>query len=595
MILNLKHYLFFKNKGDKWIYFGPSYLKLHTLEKNTSQRTLLKDKGLSIFSQEKNNLLEWISKQNVYYKDSIFWWMSSISSRNNLTSHFFQGIFQLSLLKDFLKKEKIKNDITIVAENFHLLKFLEDNLANEYSIRSPRYLFFFLFIEKVFLILKGLLNYLKIIKFFITHYFFSKLSKKKEEKIKGDIFLFHDLINSSEFKDKPTQSRYFGAFPYWLLENKKKVVSLPWFYKNIKNKKKLYKNLRKKRAFIPEDWLNFIDYVRCIKHSIKSAFSINEKIKFNSLNIVNLIKYEKLLTLSNSKAAIFFRYIPALKRWANKLSSIKFFDHYQNQNYEHTIRYGLKELEIKTISYGYYHSLHSVNYLPYASYPNEWSSNFKPDYIVCPNDICEKKLVSQGVPKKRIKIVSDLQRESFKNIFLRKKNDNQNLLIILSLFPETNYEILNKIFKIRKYISNDLKLNVTIRPHPYVNHYKTLKDLNIKNLPHNWKLSDNDLFTDIQNNFCVISMHSAVVSDAIYFNKSIIVLKSELNVAENYLDFLENKFQIFQVSNEEDLKIKLKEIYFTKKDFYQDRFQELKKKLNLNIDRSSYIKLQDLN
>ena len=102
MILNLKHYSFFKNKGDKWIYFGPSYLKLHTLEKNTSQRTLLKDKGLSIFfSQEKNNLLEWISKQNVYYKDSIFWWMSSISSRNNLTSHFFQGIFQLSLLKDF--------------------------------------------------------------------------------------------------------------------------------------------------------------------------------------------------------------------------------------------------------------------------------------------------------------------------------------------------------------------------------------------------------------------------------------------------------------------------------------------------------------
>ena len=96
-------------------------------------------------------------------------------------------------------------------------------MANEYSIRSPRYLFFFLFIEKIFLILKGLLNYLKIIKFFITHYFFSKLSKKKkEEKIKGDIFLFHDLINSSEFKDKPTQSRYFGAFPYWLLENKKK-------------------------------------------------------------------------------------------------------------------------------------------------------------------------------------------------------------------------------------------------------------------------------------------------------------------------------------------------------------------------------------
>ena len=127
------------------------------------------------------------------------------------------------------------------------------------------------------------------------------------------------------------------------------------------------------------------------------------------MNISSLIRYEKLLTLSTSKSAIFFRYIPALKKWANKITSIKFFDHYQNQNYEHTIRYGLKKLDLKTISCGYYHSLHSVNYLPYVSFRNEWLSKFKPDYIICSNDICEKKLVLQRVPKTRIKILSDLK------------------------------------------------------------------------------------------------------------------------------------------------------------------------------------------
>ena len=597
MILNLKHFSFFKDNGQKWIYFGLSYQKLYALEKkSTSKRLIIRDRHLLNFSKEKKNILEWLSKQNNYYKDSIFWWMNSISSRNNLTSHFFQGISQLSLIKDYLKKEKLNNDITIVAENFHLLKFLEDNLMNEYSIKGPKYLFFYLLLEKLNLILKGLFNYIKLINFFITHYFFSKISqlgKKKEAMQKGEIFLFHDLVNSPNFKNKPTQSRYFGEFPYWLEKNKKKVVSLPWFYKNIKNKKKLYKNLREKKAFIPEDWLNLNDYLNCIKNSIKSAFSINEKIKYNILDISNLIRYEKLLSLSTSKSAIFFRYIPALEKWANKITSIKFFDHFQNQNYEHTLRHCLKKLNIKTISCGYYHSLHSMNYLPYASYPDEWLSKFKPNYIVCSNDICEKKLVLQGVPKKRIKIVSDLQRESLIDIDQRN-NENKNLLVILSLFPETNYEILNKIFKIKEYISDKLGLNVTIRSHPYVDHSRILKKLNIKNLPSNWNWSDKDLITDLQNNYCIITMHSAVITDAIYCNNKVIVLKSELNVAENYLDFLDNEFPIIQSTNEEDLMIKLKEIYFTKKNYYKDEFQKIKKKLNLNVDKNSYIKLQNL-
>ena len=103
MILNLKHFSFFKDNGQKWIYFGLSYQKLYALEKkSTSKRLIIRDRHLLNFSKEKKNILEWLSKQNNYYKDSIFWWMNSISSRNNLTSHFFQGISQLSLIKDYL-------------------------------------------------------------------------------------------------------------------------------------------------------------------------------------------------------------------------------------------------------------------------------------------------------------------------------------------------------------------------------------------------------------------------------------------------------------------------------------------------------------
>ena len=53
MILNLKHFSFFKDNGQKWIYFGPSYQKLHTLaKKSTSQRLFIRDRHLLSFLKE---------------------------------------------------------------------------------------------------------------------------------------------------------------------------------------------------------------------------------------------------------------------------------------------------------------------------------------------------------------------------------------------------------------------------------------------------------------------------------------------------------------------------------------------------------------
>ena len=98
MILNLEHYLFYKKNEQKWIYFGPSYLKLHILEKkNKSKRISLIDKNLLNCSKEKKSLLELLDSKNIYYNDSIFWWMNSISSKSNLSSHFFQGVLKLKL------------------------------------------------------------------------------------------------------------------------------------------------------------------------------------------------------------------------------------------------------------------------------------------------------------------------------------------------------------------------------------------------------------------------------------------------------------------------------------------------------------------
>ena len=594
MILNLEHRLFSRKEKKKWIYFGSSYLKLLSLEKKKDKtyRISLSKENLKNIIKEKKIFLHWLDEQNSYYNDSIFWWMNSIASKSNLSSIFFNSISQLSSIKEYIENnKKHEKSITITSENYHFIKLLIDNLNDSNKLNVPKFLPLLLLLEKIFLILGGIFNYLKIFYYFKIHYFFSFLSKQKKKYLEGEVYLFHDLINSSKFKEGVVQSRYYGDFPAWLEKKGKQVISLPWFYSSLKEKKKLYYNLRARNSFIPEDWLNIIDYYKCIKYSIISCFSISEKILYPNHKIINLIKYEKLMALKTNKSAIYLRYVPAIKNWSKNVTSIKFFDHYQNQSYEHPIRYGLKNLEIKSKSVGYYHSLHSINFLPYQSSTKEWQSKSKPDYVACSSNICKKILAQQGLPENRIKVISDLQRENFKDLISKKFN--KNMLVILSLYPESNYEILNKILKINNFLQERLKLKVTIRSHPYLNNLNLLRKLNCKQLPNNWNWSKGDLKSDLDENCCVITMHSAVITDAVLYNNILIILKSELNNAENYLDYLENKFPILKPTLEIDLEQKLKDIFLSKTKFYKDTFFKIKNEIGININKKNYQELEN--
>ena len=595
MILNLEHRIFVKKNVSKWIYFGASYFKLYLLEKkvNKKNRISLSEKNYSNFLKEKKIFKKWLEQQRLYHKDSIFWWMNGLASRSNLSSNFLLNVSQLSSIKEYLRDNKKIENITIISENFHLIKFLVENLETKYTLKVPKFFLLFLTIEKIYLVYQGLINYLKIIYFYFSNYFFSYQTQPRTDKPEGEVYLFHDLINSSDFKEGSVQSRYFGEYPSWLEKNEKQVITLPWFYQNLDNKKKIYQSLRLRNSFIPEDWLNISDYFQSLKFSIKSSFTLNEKIEYPSIKVLNLIRFTKLSALQN-KSAIFFRYMMALKKWSKNITSLIFIDHYQNQNYEHPIRYELKNLKLPNLqSIGYYHSLHSNNFLPYMSDEKEWESKAKPDLIICPNKICKDHLRSQGIPKDKLKVISDLQREQlFKKKNIEKKF-SKNLLIMLSLFPESNYEILLKFSKINDYLINELNLNIKIRPHPYVNINEIKRKLKWKSFPKKWKLSNEDLETDLNDSYCVVTMHSSAITDAIHFDCIALILKTEFNVAENFLDFLENKFPLLAATKNENLKQKLTDIYSTKKGYYKKEFINIKEFMETNISKIAYQKIVD--
>lgn len=560
----------------KWIYFGSSYLELKRLEEknNKNSRIDLKKKEYLNFNFHKKIFLLWLEKQRKYFKDDILWWMNEISSRNNFYNDFFLIICQLAAIKKYLKKNSKEQNLVIFSQNYYLIKLLKENLKYNHTIYEAKVIFLFILFEKIKLFYLGIINYCKIIYYFISSFFFSKITKKKLFRPTNSIFLFHDLIISSEInKNNITQSRYFGAFPAWLNRQGYNVITLPLFYKNIRNKKKMYKRLRSLNSFIPEDWLSIKDYYNSIMKALIVRNKINERITYPYLKIHKLIEYEKVRALQ-SKAAIYFRYIPAINNWGRDLKKIIYFDHYQNQISEHTMRYQIKKLKIKSLTIGYYHSLHSKNYMPYQSLNDEWKSKIKPDIIITPNNLCNKTLVKQGIPKNRIKLFNDLQR---KNLKIKKNFFKGNLLIILSISNETNCELLTKIHRINKFLVNDLKIKIKLRPHPYIDLNKTLDHLNWKKLPSNWKVSKHDLQKDLSESHCVITMNSAVVTDVVRFNNILVVLKSDLREGENFLDTLESKFFVLKKVEEKNLKKKLNDIFFSKRNFYKKEFLKVKK------------------
>ena len=239
---------------------------------------------------------------------------------------------------------------------------------------------------------------------------------------------------------------------------------------------------------------------------------------------------------------------------------------------------------------GYYHSLHSKNFLTFYTKPDEWASKSKPNLVICPNNLCTENLIKQGVPKNRIKTITDFQREKFLEFSFEKKF-NKKLLIVLSLFDTINFELLTKINNINYYLDSQLNIKIKLRPHPYTNKNNILKKLNLKKLPSNWDWSSNDLKSDLKESYCVISMFSSIATDAILSNNILLTLESELNVGENFLDNFVNEFPILKSTSSNDLKKKISEIFLTNIDTFKNEFQLIKNKILLNVQKDNYKKV----
>ena len=131
-----------------------------------------------------------------------------------------------------------------------------------------------------------------------------------------------------------------------------------------------------------------------------------------------------------------------------------------------------RELNIKTKIIGYHHTLSSKEFVAWHSLNSEWSSKFKPDYVMSLGSISTKMLTEQGVPKNRIIEGPALR---YNNLLIKKKTIKKKnyILVPLSHVKDSSLELITAIKKLSKKLEKT-EYKFIIKPHPNLDISKVL-------------------------------------------------------------------------------------------------------------------------
>jgi len=567
----------------EWVYFGSSFTKQNNVELRLKGKRIDTSKESKLeFKKKKYIFINWLEKLRLKNKDKIEWWISQMSCRNNLHSKIFLNICQLYVINKIIKKKK---NILIVCEDIFLLNLLAKNLSKKnVYIKFDLLLHILKFFEIFLLFLSGLYLQCKFLYDLIKLKAFCIFNQKKKQKeLLGNLVLFHHAL---EFNVRSYSCRYFKQLPDWFKKNGKQVYKIPWFF-NKKISFKFLRDLKNNNFLIFDEWLNITDYIYIYKIFFKSFFTIKKNTYIDNINLDSLILKEKLLHLQQP-SVFFLRYIPALKKMTKNVTSITSYDHFENMPFEHPLRFGLKQLNIKTKNVGFFHSLVSKNFFVYSHSKSEWQSKIKPEIVLCTGKLSKSFLIKNNIPKKIIRIAAALRQNKIKKTKIKGKN----IMILLPLEKLSSIELLSKIYLNRKKIFKDINAKIVVKPHPLSNLTMLLKQTKINKIPHNWIISKKSINQELTKSFCCITMSSASAFDAIINKNIVISIKSDFDLYDNYLDILDDKNSFINSIEIDKLNNVLKNIYYLKNNEYIKSFKEIRKNLlgGLNFVNSSNLK-----
>lgn len=578
-------------QGD-WIYLGKSYLKMRRWEKRLSGKRIPFNVFITEESEKQRpHILEWIQKQREANNDSLYWWMTTLAGRNNLSSNFFDYLYQIAALKHWAMV--FKNDprhIHVLCEDGFLVRAAHQNLENILEVRLRINCLIGLTCDTAYKILYAIYTLIRQIWLF---YSYSRAARKTRPTIlelpKGEICLVHQCLDHQSFASDvyPIACRYFTSLPAWLESQGKQVIRWPWLYEFNLPLEEIFRQLRLSKCFIAEDWIGIIDYGRALLKGIKSRSAIREDISFKNLNVSALVKREKLQQLVDGIAyASFWKNEYALERWGRALDKLVVYDTYESSPPEHVHVYvGRKKMMAKTKFYGYYHSIVSKDYLGYHLPQGEEESIIFPDKIVVNGSLARDILIAQGLKHDRIIIGPALRQQCPPAPQVQNKNkDKDVLLLALSMIPESALEMMEKIGAYKSWITEKLNVVVLVKPHPMISKNCILKLMKCKDLPYGWEWYDGDIQGALLNARCAVTLNTAAIVDVVKAGCIPFPLSKSLGTPYNSLDLLSNEFSVVKTIEDHKIKSRLEDIFKLRRNFYDDEIKALQAQLSNLIE-----------
>ena len=565
--------------SKNWVFLGSSFKNLKSAEKKVGgKRIKINDYLHAIFKNELQVYLEWTENQRKLYKDSNHWWMTNLAGRNNLSSNFLLYICQIKSLQKILKNFN-QDEILIVCDDILLVKAISENLKN-YPVEKKNFFKFQTIKSSIFYYYRFIRNLIITFYDIILTLICAKITQKEKKLPSGDIYLLHQHVDfNSLTKNEKVKSRYFPGLKEYFKKENLNLYTLTWYGFFLRGKIKAFKNLRRENCLIPEDWINLFDYIGIIKKYFKTCYVFKDNKNYPDFNIKSLLLIEKRNHLEQINSNLrFWTYTPAIKKWTKNCNKLTSIDHYENMIYEHALIDAVRNLNINKKIYGYHHTLSSSEFTAWHSLKSEWESNFKPDHVISLGPISRQFLENQGVPSRKI---IDGPALRYEKIIHKENNENlknkKNILVPLSQIRDASYEVFSSILDLSKSLQ-EANYNFIIKPHPNLEILKILESFNLKELPRNFIISNEDIDKLMDKSLFTIFMSTAAAYNAIFNGNIVFNLQSELNLSDNYLDFIEKEFKFVNSHSLESIKSTLNEFFYNEKRIveYREEFEKIR-------------------
>jgi hypothetical protein len=524
----------------KWAYLGEQITKKILIENMVGEKGTLLETGemlQKIANETLEKYVEYIGKISLK-KNSLEWWVGSVSEKSPYSSKIFLKICYLKTYNELVKKYGHENLIIFVDDNT-LRKTMYQNPAIEVTIKS------YLKESKLEQIKKSMVGLKDIVLkkgYFVGNNIYKMILAKWiyrmqntiDKKIQYDVLHTFATKRSFDLQNKKFNENFYGGLIDYAKKSGRNYAIFPsiWGTPYLGAMKILKKE---EKILVSHAFISIADILRSLIKTMKIPRA--DYPKFEWMDINNIIDEEIKTDYAGIRMPSDILNYYTIKNMQKKGILISnFIDLYENHTGEKAIRLAMKEFYPNSRLVGYQHSTFSSMHLEYIFSKEELPIMPFPDRIITSGDHDKEVFEKWGYPKEKLVKGGAIRYDYLLDMKKNSGKLNLDRPAVLVTTSINKPDALELIWKTIMAFQNEKKYRIIIKCHPYMPFSKIIKELGIP-IPLNFEISETPIPKLLEEADILVYTSSTTCLEAIAKGVPIIYVKSDLMIELNQLDF----------------------------------------------------------